>query len=863
MKKHNNHSKDSKRKNTFLSFFFLFYVTHLSFAQSYDSLVVDYQNPQKYEIEHISVSGIQFLDTLVIKSMSGLREGEFITIPGNEIPKLIKKFWDQGLFSDVKISACNLHDGKVSLDIYLKERPRLSAFTIDGIKKSEIKDLTEKLNIRTGSQVTENLLNTITHKIKTHYVKKGFFNVAVTIEQIPDESLPNRVKLIIHVKKNERVKIKDIYFTGNTVVPDKKLRRLMKKTHRRDWNIFHTSKYIEEDFAEDKEKIIKYYNKNGYRDARIVSDSISFFSPERIFLHIHIYEGHKYFFGNINWIGNTKYPSALLDQLLGIKKGDVFDQELLEKRLTIDENSVSSLYLDNGYLFFNVTPVEMKIYNDTIDFEMRIYEGKQATINEVIISGNTKTNEHVVRREVRTLPAELFSKSDIIRTVRELATLGHFEPEKIEPNPIPNPSEGTVDIEYRLVERANDQLELSAGYGAKMFIGTIGLRFSNFSARNIANLKMWRPIPSGDGQTLSIRAQSNGSYYRSINLSFVEPWFGGKKPNSLSFTVYHSKLSSGYNMFYRYSRGSDTNYLKMSGISLGLGRRLQFPDDFFTLYNELSYQRYLLQHYHTSYGSFVFSDGVSHNINLTTTLTRNSVNSPIYPRSGAKFSISLQATPPWSYMNYLLTGNKKDYSQLPANEKYKLIEYHKWSFKSEYYLKLAGDLVLMARAQFGFLGMYNRQIGPSPFESFDLGGSGMMFSYNLYGREIVALRGYSDQSLTPRVSPDGKVITYKDYAGLSKSGNIYDKFTMELRYPITLKEMATVYALAFLEGGKAWYDFKSFNPFDIHRSAGVGLRAFLPMFGMLGFDWGYGFDPIPGLESSAGSQFHFIIGQPL
>ena len=798
-----------------------------------DSVVIDYQNPQKYTIENITVSGIQFLDTMVIRSMSGLRTGDQITIPGDDLSDLIQKFWDQGLFSDIQISANYIHGDKISIDLYLKERPRLSGFKIEGISKSDTKDLTEKLSIRVGGQVTENLLNTIRTKIKNHYIKKGFFNVTVDIDQIDDDASPNRVRLTIRVAKNERVKIAEIYFSGDSVVTEKKLRRLMKKTHRRDWNFFHNSKYIEDDFIADKEKILKYYNEKGYRDARIISDSITILNTKRINLHISIFEGHKYYFGDIKWIGNTKYPTEVISQVFGIKKGDVFDQSLLDKRLNIDENSVGSLYLDNGYLFFSATPVESKIHNDSIDFEMRIYEGKQATINNVIIIGNTKTNEHVVRREIRTLPGELFSKSDIIRTVRELATLGHFEPEKIEPNPIPNPQDGTVDLEYKLVERANDQLELSGGYGAKMFIGTIGVRFSNFSARNMLKGKAWRPVPSGDGQTLSLRAQTNGSYYRSLNLSFVEPWFGGKKPNSLSVSAFHSKLSrSGYSVYRYYKPDQDTSWMKMSGVSVGLGKRLTIPDDYFTFFSEVGFQHYNLQKYSNI---FLFDNGVANNLSWTNTLARSSISSPIYPRSGSKFTLSLQVTPPYSSINHALSG--KDYDNLPVNEKYRWIEYHKWSFKSEYYITLAGKLVLMAKAQFGLLGMYNPQIGPSPFESFDLGGSGMMFSYNIYGREIIALRGYKEQTLTPWISKDGKSITYLDsQSGYTKSGNVYDKFTIELRYPITLKEMATVYALGFLEGGKAWYDFKSFNPFDIHRSAGFGIRDFLPMFGMRGFD---------------------------
>jgi outer membrane protein insertion porin family len=509
----------------------------------------------------------------------------------------------------------------------------------------------------------------------------------------------------------------------------------------------------------------------------------------------------------------------------------------------VDEDAVSSLYLDNGYLFFSVDPVEINVENDSIDFEMRIYEGKQATINNIIITGNTKTNEHVIRREIRTKPGELFSKSDIIRTVRELAQLGHFDPEKIEPVPIPNPADGTVDIEYKLVERANDQLEISGGWGAGMLVGTIGLRFSNFSARNVFSPRAWRPVPSGDGQTLSLRAQSNGKYYQSYNMTFIEPWFGGKKPNSLSLSFFHSKMDNSY-----YLWDAGTSSMKINGASIGLGRRLRWPDDFFTLYNEISFQQYILDNWT---GYFQFSDGASNNVSFTTTLARKSLDQLIYPRRGSDFSLSLQLTPPYSLLS------NKDYSNMSPSEKYRWIEYHKWLFKADWYTTLAGNLVLATRAHFGYLGHYNNNLGPSPFEAFDVGGDGMS-GYNIYGYDIIALRGYSNGSLTPRVDRDGNVLT--NGTG-TKSGNVYERLYLELRYPITLNPSATVFVLGFIEGGNCWYSIDQFNPFLIKRSAGFGLRAFLPMFGLLGIDWGYGFDDVPGFPDANHSQFHFTIGQ--
>jgi outer membrane protein insertion porin family len=740
------------------------------------------------------------------------------------------------LFSDVKITATKIEEGKLYLDIYLRERPRLTRLEITGINKSETEDLTEKISLRNGSQVTTDLLNNAERIIKEHFIEKGFYNTEVEMIQKKDTTAGNGVHLQININKNDRVKIEEIEFVGIDVYKERRLKRVLKKTKAVNINFFKPSKLIQKEYKADKQKLIDFYNENGYRDAKLITDSISRVSEDRIKLKIVLDEGKKYYFRNITWVGNTIYPADILDRVLGIEKGDVFNQKILDERLQVDEDAVSSLYLDNGYLFFSIDPVEVNVEDDSIDFEMRIYEGKQATINRVIITGNTKTNEHVIRRELRTVPGDLFSKSDIIRTVRELASLGHFDPEKIEPNPIPNPADGTVDIEYKLVERANDQLEISGGWGARMFVGTIGLRFSNFSAKNVFKPSAWRPVPTGDGQTLSVRAQSNGKWYQAYNFSFIEPWLGGKKPNSLSISLYHT-ITSG-SSYWNYSKeGLDQNF-KISGASIGFGRRLTWPDDFFTLYNELTFQQYTLNDWK---GYFFFSNGVSKTYSFTTVLARKSVDQLIYPRRGSNFSVSLQFTPPYS----LISG--KDYSKMTLNERYKYIEFHKWKFLAEWYTTLAGNLVLSTKAQFGYLGHYNEQIGPSPFEGFDVGGDGMT-GYNIYGYETIALRGYENSSLTPRVN------------GL-KSGNVYEKLTLELRYPITLNPNATLFGLVFLEAGNAWYDIHDYNPFMAKRSAGVGMRAFLPMFGLLGIDWGYGFDPIPGNPSANKSQFHFTIGQ--
>jgi len=825
----------------FFPFLILFSLGFQGFSQdtliNYNSLpVIDYSNPKEYEIADVSVSGFKFYQEEVLISISGFQVGEKITVPCDQITKALQKFWEQGLFSDVKVTATKIEKGKIWLDIYIQERPRMSKLNITGIKKGETQDLMDKLNVRNGSQVTEDLFNTIRRIVREHYVEKGFLNTTVTIKQVPDSVRVNMVQLEAEVNKNGKVKIQEVVFTGNTVFPDKKLKKLLKKTKGKDINIFKPSKMIKKDFKEDKDKLLEFYNENGYRDAKILNDSIGRVSDDRINLYLDIFEGNKYYFGDIVWIGNTIYPEELLAKYLGIKRGDIFDQKLLDKRLLNDENAVNSLYLDHGYLFSDITPVEVRVDSDTIDFEMRIYEGKPATINSIIIEGNEVTNEHVIRREIRTKPGDLFSKQDIIRTVRELSNLGHFDPEQIEPEPLPDPANGTVDIRYKLVEKSNNQFEVSGGWGYGMLIGTIGLRFTNFSAKNILNGKAWRPVPTGDGQTVSIRAQSNGKYYQSYNLSFVEPWFGGKKPNSFSVSFYHTKMNSSYGY---YSGVEKDQYMKISGASLGLGKRLQWPDDFFTLYNEVAYQRYDLKDYA---GYFLFTNGTSNNLSFSTTFGRSSVDQPIYARKGSTFNLSLQLTPPFS----AISG--KDYSNITdPNAKYKLIEFHKWKFKADWYTTLAGNLVLYTRAHFGYKGFYNNDIGPSPFEGFDLGGDGLT-GYNIYGYETIALRGYSNSSLTPRVNG-------------TKAGNVYEKLTLELRYPFSLNPSATIFGLVFAEAGNAWYSIDEYNPFLIKRSLGVGLRAFLPMFGLLGIDWGYGFDEIPSSYGESGSNFHFTIGQ--
>lgn len=857
--------------------------------------VSDYKKPTEYIIKDIDVSGIKYLDKNILINLSGLAIGSEIMVPGDDITNAINRLWDQGLFSDVKIYTTDFDQDSISLEIFLQERHRLSELNIHGLKKSKKNDLKEKLELKRGMQVTENLINNTERIIREYLYDKKFLNAKVDIVQSDDTVLKlNNVRLDIHIDKGNKVKIKDINFYGNTVFKDNKLRRKMKETKKVNLNFFKPSKFIDDKFTEDKALVIKEYNSEGYRDAEIVLDSVYKVNSKRVSIDITVHEGEQYFFRDIDWVGNTQYTSEGLSQMLKIKKGDPFDTELLNNRLSIDEDAVSNLYLDNGHLFFNVTPTILEIDNDSIDIQMRISEGKRVRLNKVVIHGNTKTNEHIIRRELRTKPGELFSKAEIMRSQRELAQLGYFDPEQfgIEPTNI-NQAEGLVDLEYTLVEKSTDQLEVSGGWGANMFVGTIGLRFSNFSARNMFKKDAWKPIPSGDGQTLSLRAQTNGKFYSAYSISFIEPWFGGKKPNSLSVSAYYNVQRRG-NSFY-FTGDFSSEYMKIFGGSIGLGQRLKWPDDYFTISNSINYQRYDLN----DWNYFIFQNGTSNNLSISTTFARNSTDQIIYPRMGSSFMLSLQITPPYSLfkqdkfwelstpeqttikndvqneynlytddqwlnllgnIDYLDNDKRTEFVEnaqdIAINDesfrrKYNWIEYHKWKYKGAWYLRIWKDLVLAVNTEFGYLGYYNKDLGYSPFGKFDLGGDGMS-GYSLYGVENIALRGYENSSLTPR-----------DINGV-KSGNVYEKINFELRYPISLKPQATIYVLGFVEGGNAWADIDKFNPFNIKRSAGFGLRAFLPMFGLLGVDWGYGFDDVldvSGTNNLGGSQFHFVIGQ--
>ncbi len=805
--------------------------------------IFNYLQEGDYVIGGVSISGIRYLDINALIGITGLKIGQQITVPGEAITSAAQKLWQQGLFSDVRITIDTLKSDTAFLDIFLQERPRISSIKFDGIRSSETEDLVKKINMPVGSQLTSYVLDNTRKIIRDHYVEKGFLNTSVDYVQKDDPSQPNNVALSINIDKKKRVKIGEISFSGNEYFTDKKLRHQLKSTKKKNLNFFKASKYISSKYDEDKDKLVTFYNDNGFKDFSIVSDSLYTISDDRIGLKIKVNEGKQYFLRNVTWVGNSVYSKDDLSRIFNVKKGTVYNQSLITDRLEGkggSEDAVSSLYLNYGYLFSNLTPIESKVEGDSVDLEIRIYEGDQAYINNVIISGNTRTNEHIARRELYTLPGDLFSKDKILRSIRQLGVLGHFDPEKINPTPLSDPTNGTVDLLYKLEEKANDQFEISGGWGAGMLVGTVGVRFNNFAMKNFFKPSEWRPYPSGDGQSLSLRVQSNGKVYTSYNVSFEEPWLGGKKPNALTISLYRSLMTNGT------SAGSD-GYQSMTidGVSVGLGKRLKWPDDYFSLYEELGYQRYDLNNY--TYMRFLFDNGESNLLSLTTKITRFSTSpNLIYPRSGSSFSLSLQVTPPYS----LITG--QNMTDVTDQVKYKWIELHKWVFKEDYYYPLTSDqkLVLNARFAFGYLGYYNKKIGPSPFESFYVGGSGMT-GYTLYGYDIISMRGYTDGSLTP-VDPKTAAPT----------GNVYSKITFEIRYPISLNQSATVYALSFLEAGRAWKDLNEYNPFQMCRSAGVGLRANLPMFGLLGIDWGYGFDDVPsGATNANHSQFSFVIGQ--
>jgi outer membrane protein insertion porin family len=847
-----------------------------------EKTLMDYTRPVEYTIGGITVTGAEYLDKNVLVMLAGLNIGDKVTIPGEDISKSIRKLWDQGLFENIGIYVTDIQGDNVFLELRLKERPRMTKYSLKGINKTEADNLRDKLNITRGDVVTESMLMKAQHQIKQHFRDKGFLDTEVDVTQTPDTTRANNVVLDFDIRKNSRVKINKIYVHGNKEFTAQKIKNALKETKEMGKfdpmkdielailydlrellhlnpqgivdstmahlnrtvkiRIFKPSRFIRDKYEEDLVKVIEKYNELGYRDAAIVMDSISRNDDKTLTLDLFIEEGIQYHFRDITWIGNTKFTAEQLNLILKINKGDIYNRKLLETNLSFNPNEqdVSSLYLDDGYLFFSAEPVEVKIEKDSIDIEIRLREGKQARINKVSISGNTKTNDHVVMRELRTRPGQMFSRSDIIRTTRELAQLRYFDPEKIVPDIQPNAADGTVDITYKVEETSSDQIELSGGWGYGRIIGTLGLSFNNFSVRKLFTGGAWKPVPGGDGQKLSLRLQSYGKGYLSYSFTFTEPWLGGRKPNAFSVTFWHSLYSNG-----KSNNDPARSEFVINGLTFGLGKRLTWPDDYFNLYQAVTLQRYDLYNYSQIF-LFGSGTGVYNNFNYNIIFGRSSVSQPIYPTYGSDVSVSLELTPPYSVFS------DKDYSILEPEEMYKWIEYHKWKINAQFFTEIFPKAVIMTRAKLGFLGKYNDQLTITPFERFYLGGDGLSGYNNLDGREIIGMRGYRNETITPDYFKSKHI-----------GGSIYAKYTLELRYPLSLNPSATIFAMGFVEGGNSWLTFADFNPFSIYRSAGFGLRVFLPMFGLLGLDWGYGFDDVPGIPDANGSQFHFSINSSI
>jgi len=843
--------------------------TALRAQENRSSIEIDYNRPQTYVVGGVGVEGNQYFNERQILQQTGMQPGMKLTVPGEDITSIVSRLVAQRYFEDVAVvvdSLCPTRD-TAWFKVVVRERPRVSRWTYSGVKSSERKDLQDRLNLRPGREYSDYVKNASIDIIKRYYKEKGYLKVDVDVDVQKDSMIRSAIRVNFDIKRGSKVRIKNINFIGhNEDVSEYKLSKNMKETHSNKWyNFFKSKKFKEKEYKTDRKTVLEAFNEAGYRDARLVRDSVYYVDDKHLDIDMVFDQGKKYYFRNITWTGNSVYASETLNDVLQVKKGDVYDLVTLEKRLhgggKESDYDVSKLYRDNGFLFINVTPVEVNIQNDSVDVEIRISEGQPARLNDVVISGNDLTNERVIRRQVMTRPGYLYRQSDFERSIREIASMGQFDSEAIMVqgsgyNIIPNQLNNTVDIHYNVTEKPSSQLELSGGWGGNTFVLTAGVSFNNFSTYRMFDKNAWRPVPLGDAQSLSFRFQTNGQYYTNLSASFMEPWLFGKKPTSLSLSGYYSRMTNS--MLYFGILSTDKMF-EVYGFNAGLGTRLKWPDNYFVLYNSLSWQTYKLTNWEN--GFFAFNDGVSHNLSYTISLSRNSSDQQIYPRSGSEFSASLQFTPPYSLFrrySYDEFGEKIDvnswkdvnYDNWSSAQRYKWIEYHKWKFNGTVYSKLVGDLVLMTRAQFGYLGYYNRNWGYSPFENFQVGGDGMS-GYMTYGAEIISLRGYEDYSLTPK-----KVTPYSQ-RGVSYAGNVYDKFTVELRYPVILQPQSTIFVLAFLEGGNCWSDIREFNPFQIKRSAGVGVRVFLPMIGLLGVDWGYGFDD----SVNGGSQFHFVLGQ--
>ena len=873
---------------------------------SVDPKLLEWENariPREYTIAEVGITGIKHLDTAIVLSISGLQAGDKFTHPGSDVfAKAIANMWRQKLFSEIQIYVTKIQDDKVSIEISVTERPRLGNFKFVGIKKTEAEELQGKIGLAKQTIITENIRRNIHEVITKFYRDKGFENVSIRIDEKPDPAFPNSNAMTIYVEKGKKVRIDEVNFFENEKVADLKLKKQMKgtkemskftlfpskyespygttkrpsfKEYMKDWGflslsktkevldpyfrfkLFSSAKFNPTKYEEDKTKVLQYYNSLGYRDAQIIADT-QLTKDNKLYVDIKVTEGRKYYFGNITWKGNAKFSDSLLNMVLGIHKGDVYNLEILNKRLgkemSQEGGDISGYYMDDGYLFFRVDPVETAVYNDTIDHEIRITEGPQARIKNVTIAGNERTKDHVIRRELRTLPGELFSRTDLIRSTRELGNLQYFNQEKIEPGVVPNADDGTVDINWKVEEKSSDQLELSAGWGGGIGLtGTLGVTFNNFSIKNIWKKQAWDPLPTGDGQKLSLRVQSNGKAFRSYSFSFTEPWLGGKRRNSLTLSYNNSKYSNAFN----YQTGridnerSDTNYLKVNGFSVSLGKQLKWPDDYFSLVYSLSFTQYKRRNYGIFPGAS--ANGTSNNLSFKLALQRSSVFDPIFPRSGSNLMASVQFTPPYTLFNPDLVNSE---------DPYKNPEYHKWRFNAEWYVPIGKptgadknrQFVLKMAAKYGFMGRYNSKLGYSPFERFQVGDAGLTNNYGLLGYDIIAHRGYPVyESSDPTINPDQQ--------NANNYFTIFNKYQLELRYPLVTNPGSTIYGLTFFEAANGWYDFKNYNPFRLRRSVGVGMRFFLPMFGLLGFDYGIGIDRIqPGGGLKNASRFTFMLG---
>ena len=810
-----------------------------NFEVPQDAQYLDSKQQKLYHIRKVNIHGVKYLNHDILRSASGLVPGDSVYLPGPFIQNAANRLWMQRYFEDIQIGA-TIEGDSLDLEVVLKERPRVMNWKIAGVPKSKSADLITELKLKRGHELSDYVIDKNSKLIKKHFADKGFRNCEVTATYENDSVIKQGVNVTFHVTKNPRVRIGAITFEGNKDFEDKRLERAFKKTHRVSYKFWQQTKLMEKDYEEDKELLIDFYNSKGYRNAHILSDSIYTIDAKRIGLHIKLNEGNKYYIRNVNWVGNSKYETEHLQKLLSVKSGDVYDKKSIHKRLGIgkeanpDDMSISSLYQNDGYLVSQIEPAEIVVGADSLDLELRVFEGKQFTINNVGISGNMRVDDEVIRRELYTRPGELYNRALLMQTIRTLAGMQHFNEEAIMPDiKLVQGASDLVDVNWPLEEKASDQFNIAAGWGSGTFVGSVGITLNNLSVRNFFNKGAWRPYPMGQNQRLSISGQTNGTYYKALSISFSEPWLGGSKPNSLTVSGHLSESNDAY-----YPWQKARTYFRSYGVAVGLGKRLSWPDPYFQLYTELSYLRYGLK----GYTSFIMENGNANTLALKVVLGRNSTDQPIYPRRGSDISFSLQITPPFSAFD------GKDYADtnLSEQDRWRWIEFHKWQFKAQWFQALTrnNNLVLMAKAEMGYLGHYNKN-KVSPFERFQVGGDGMT-GYSIYGMDIIALRGYEDGDLDP--------------VGTRYSIG-YNKYTLELRYPIILKPSSQIYVLGFLEGGNGFSSWKDFSPFKIKRSAGVGVRLYLPIVGMLGIDWGYGFDPASGQTKRSGSQFHFVLGQ--